>query len=126
MTHHIVPLSEEVSDCKVESGSHSDSIVKASSIMNFGPGGKILTAAYYVEVLSHLQDKIRSERQEIWIQQHSDVPSHMSMSVQHFLIEVQITFVPQPLYLATCAFWFLRKKKLGFMVDVLGRLKRRM
>jgi hypothetical protein len=34
MTPRIVPLSEEVLDCKVEFESHSDSVVKASFIVN--------------------------------------------------------------------------------------------
>jgi hypothetical protein len=81
---------------------------------------------YYVEVLPHLQDKMRSKRQEIRIQQHSDVPSRMAMSVQQFLIEEQVIFVPQPLYSsdhATCAFWFLRLKKMRFQGRCFGTLE---
>jgi len=51
----------------------------------------------------------------------------MAMSVQQFLMEKQITLMPQPPYspdLALCdSCLFLRLKKWAFMFNVLGLLK---
>jgi hypothetical protein len=51
------------------------------------------------------------------------------MLVQQFLMEKQITLMPQPLYspdVAPCESWLFLRLKMGFTVDVVGHLKLQM
>jgi hypothetical protein len=68
----------------------------------FVPRGRIINAAYYIEVLTHLRENVRRRRpqkwKDGWILHHDNAPSHMAMAVQQFLAEKKITLMPQPPY----------------------------
>jgi len=127
MTHQIVSLSEEVLDCKVEFESHSDSIVKPLSIVNLCQEEILWMLLTMLRCCHICRTKWDAKQPEKWILQCDSVPSHMAMSVQQFLMEKQITLMPQPLYspdLAHCdVWWLLRLKKWAFKSWCFGHLK---
>jgi hypothetical protein len=51
----------------------------------FVPRGRSITAAYYIEVLTHLRENVRQRRpqkwKDGWILHHDNVLSHMVMAV---------------------------------------------
>jgi len=98
MTHHIVPLSYKVSDCKVEFANHSDLIVKSSSIVNLCQEEISWMLRIMLRCCHICRTKWDTKQPEKCFLQHDNVPSHMAMSMQQFLMEKQITLMPQPLY----------------------------
>jgi hypothetical protein len=83
--------------------SNSEGIVHCEFVL----GATTVNAAYYVEVLSCLQDKVRRKLPEKLcnglILHHTNTASHRAMAVQQFLVEKQIALMLQPLYLTDFA-----------------------
>ena len=67
----------------------------------FLPSGQTVNAAFYVEVLQRLRNRVLRVRPEIadeWILHHDNAPSHASIAVKEFLAKKKIPTLPQPPY----------------------------
>ena len=63
----------------------------------FLPLGQTVNAAFYVEVLQRLRNRVAHVRPEItdeWILQHANAPSHSSIMVKEFLAKKKIPTLP--------------------------------
>lgn len=67
----------------------------------FLPPGQTINAAFYLEVLKRLRNRVARVRPEIannWILHHDNAPSHGSMLVKEFLAKQMVPTLPQPPY----------------------------
>ena len=83
----------------------------------FLPTGQTVSAAFYVEVLKRLRNRVTRVRPEIandWILDHDNAPSHSSILVKEFLAKRKIPTLPQPPYspdLAPAGFFLFPRLK---------------
>jgi len=78
----------------------------------FAPEGKTVNAAFYVEVLKRLRDRVRRVRPELWegrrwILHQDNAPAHSSFIMREFLARNSIPVLGHPPYspdLAPCNF----------------------
>jgi len=86
----------------------------------FAPEVQTVNAAFYVEVLKRLGDRLRRVRPELWegrqwILHHDNAPAHSALIVPEFLARNSITMLEHPPYsldLAPCDFFLFPKCKL--------------
>jgi len=86
----------------------------------FTPEGQSVNAAFYVEVLKCLRDRVRRVRPELWdrrqwILHHDNAPAHSALIVHEFLARNSITMLKRPPYspdLAPCDFFLFPRCKL--------------
>jgi len=86
----------------------------------FAPEGQTVNAAFYMEVLKRLRDRVRRVRPEFWegrrwILHHDNAPAHSALIVCEFLAQNFITALEHPPYspdLAPCDFFLFPKCKL--------------
>jgi len=69
----------------------------------FAPEGQTVNAAFYVEVLKRLRDRVRRVRPELWegrrwILHHDNAPAHSALIVREVLARNSITVHEQPPY----------------------------
>ena len=94
----------------------------------FAPEGQTVNAAFYVEVLKRLRDRVRRVRSELWegrrwILHHDNAPVHSALIVCEFLVHNSITVLEHPPYsldLAPCDFFLFPKFKLVLQGRHLG------
>jgi transposase len=85
----------------------------------FLPEGRTVNKEYYLEVMQRLCEAVRKKRPDAWREnrwmlQHDNVPSHSSLLVRDFLAKHATTVLPQPLYspdLAPADFFLFPKLK---------------
>ena len=85
----------------------------------FAPGGQIVNAAFDVEVLKRLRDRVRCVRPALWerrqwILHHDNAPAHSALIVHEFLVCNSVTVLEHPPYpdLTLCDFFLFPKCKL--------------
>ena len=71
----------------------------------FAPEGQTVNAAFYVDVLKRLRDRVRPELWEgrRWILHHNNAPAHSALLVREFLARNSITVLEHPAYLQDLA-----------------------
>ena len=87
----------------------------------FAPEGKTVKAAFYVEVLKRLKDRVRRVRPELcegrrWILHHDNAPAHSALIVREFSARNSITVLEHPPYspnLAPCDFFLVPQMQIG-------------
>ena len=72
------------------------------------PQGRTVNKEYYLEVMQRLREAVRKKRPDAWREnrwmlQHDNVPSHSSFLVRDFLAKHATTVFPQPPYSADLA-----------------------
>jgi hypothetical protein len=80
----------------------------------FLPQGRTVNKEYYLEVIQRLRETVRKKRPDAWREnrwmfQHDNTPSHSSFLVRDFLAKHATTVLPQPPYspdLAPADFFF--------------------
>ena len=85
----------------------------------FLPQGRTVNKEYYLEVMQRLREDVRKKRPDAWrenrwILQHDNAPSHSSFLFHDFLAKNATTVLPQPSYspdLATADFFLFPKLK---------------
>jgi len=86
----------------------------------FAHEGQTVNAAFDVEVLKHLRDRVRCMRPELWegrrwIPHHNNAPAHSALIVREILACNSITVLEHPPYspdIAPCNFFLFPKCKL--------------
>ena len=86
----------------------------------FVPPGQTVNAAFYVEVLKCLWEKVRRKRPDqwrnnTWLLHHDNVPAHAALLTRWFLTDNNMTVVPHPPYspdLAPSDFFLFPKLKM--------------
>ena len=94
----------------------------------FTPEGQTVGAAFYMEVLKRLRDRVPRVRLELWegrrwILQHDNAPMHSALIVCEFLACNSITMLEHHPYspdLAPCDFFLFPKCKLVLQGQHLG------
>jgi len=87
----------------------------------FAPEGKTVNAAFYVEGLKRLRDRVHHVRPELWEERrwilHQDnAPAHSALIVHEFLARNSITVLEHPPYspnLAPCDFFLVPQMQIG-------------
>ena len=87
----------------------------------FAPESQTVSAAFYVEVLKRLRDRVHSVRPELWegrrwILHPDNAPAHSALIVHEFLVRNSITVLKHLPYLpdlAPCGFFLFPKCKFG-------------
>ena len=69
----------------------------------FLPKGRTVNKEYYLEVMQRLREAVRSKRPDTWREnrwmlQHDNAPSHSSFLARDFLAKHSTTVLPQPSY----------------------------
>jgi transposase len=69
----------------------------------FLPQGRTVNREYYLEVMQRLREAVRKKRPDAWREnrwmlQHDNAPSHSSFLVRDFLAKHATTVLPQPPY----------------------------
>ena len=85
----------------------------------FLPQGRTVNKDYYLEVIQRLREEVRKKipdawRENEWMLQHDNAPSHSSFLVRDFLAKHATTVLPQPPYspdLAPADFFLFPKLK---------------
>ena len=72
----------------------------------FLPQGRTVNNEYYLEVMQRLPEAVRKKRPDAWrenrwMHQHDNAPSHSSFLVRDFLAKHATTVLPQPLHQLT-------------------------
>ena len=83
------------------------------------PQGRTVNKEYYLEVMQRLCEAVRKKRPDAWREnrwmlQHDNAPSHSSFLVRDFLAKQAMTVLPQPPYspdLAPADFFLFPKLK---------------
>jgi len=83
--------------------------------------GQTVNAAFYMEVLKRLKDRMRRVRPELWevrqwILHHDNAPVQSALIVREFLARNSITVLEHPPYspdLAPCDFFFVPQMQIG-------------
>jgi transposase len=86
---------------------------------SYAPEGQTINKEYYLEVIRHLRDAVRSKRPGLWASRnwqlhHDNAPAHSSQLIQSFLTKHGIAVVRQAPYspdMASCDFWLFPKLK---------------
>ena len=93
----------------------------------FASEGQTVNAAFYVEVLKCLRDRVRRMQPELWEGRrwilHHNAPTHSALIVHEFLACNSITVLEYPPYsldLAPCNFFLFPKCKLVLRERYLG------
>jgi hypothetical protein len=81
---------------------------------SYAPEGHTINKEYYLEVIRHLCDAVRSKRPDLWASRnwqlhHDNAPAHSSHLINSFLAKHGIPVVRQAPYspdMAPCDFWF--------------------
>ena len=98
------------------------------------PTGQTVNSGLYCEVLRRLLEKVRRHRpqlwrEQIWLLQHDNAPSHTSVLTYQFLAKNKIAVIPHPSYspdLAPCNFFLFPKMKLklkGRRIDTIEEIQ---
>ena len=69
----------------------------------FLPQGQTVNKEYYLEVMQYLHEAVRKKRPDVWREnrwmlQHDNAPSHSLFLVRDFLTKHATTVLPQPPY----------------------------
>jgi histone-lysine N-methyltransferase SETMAR len=96
----------------------------------FVPTATNVTAAFYVDVLTHLRESVRRKQPQKWKNDwalhHDNPPSHTAMAVQQVLAKTNIPIAPHPPYspdLTPSDFWLFLTLKMGLRGVVSQRWK---
>jgi len=121
---------EKITEKQIKNQSHVDGFFDCHGIVHheFAPKGKTVNAAFYVEILKRLRDRVRRVRPELWegrrwILHHDNAPAHSALMVREFLARNSITVLEQPPYLpdfALCDFFLFPKCKLVLRGGIWG------
>ena len=111
---------EKIMEKQIKNQSHVDGFFfDCHGIVHheFAPEGQTVNAAFYVEVLKLLRDRVRPELWEGrgWILHHDNGPAQSAPIVHEFLARNSITVLEHPPYspdLAPCNFFLFSKCKL--------------
>jgi len=76
----------------------------------FVPTGRTVNSGFYCEVLRRLREKLRRHRpqmwrEQTWLLQHDNAPSHTSVLTHQFLAKNKIAVMPHPPYSPDLALW---------------------
>jgi hypothetical protein len=92
-----------------------DGIVRAE----FVPRNTTVNYEYYKGLLENFRNDVRKKRPEKWVSgfilHYDNAPCHMSLLVQQFLSNKNVTVFPHPPYspdLALCDFWLFPRVKM--------------